>query len=475
MRDKRETACILCSLGCGFMIETCAGEAVNLEYNPHDPVGRGALCGKGNYALELLNHPDRMIEPRMRGRALTWNEALIRIVGEFAGFGQESSVGIVLAGDASLEDVVTAKLFADTCMNEGWCAVHFATPDHAVYRGINEAGVGNTMAGMDDIEKSAFTISVGDPFEVGPVIAGRMLAAKYAGRKNRLAVIADHANRTARFADVHLDGAVRRNLAGLLRVVAERSDTTSAALKELVINAFPLPKDQRIVELGNEFVSTPKAILVLETQDPLVARLAALVVRAAGSDKRLYNLGSYANAGGIVDVLGDTGSVDDVIRSVARGKLKVLIVLGADIVRGLPEKEAGIILEKLDMLIAGAPFENETTRMADIVLPTALWMESAGTFRGKMLNPVIDPPGGARSYGAIVRSLAEELGKPLPAVSTERVAIPEKDVGDLVNDLIKNIDKEALEPLFRSTVTGFADGSLTDTMSWVLSGERNAW
>ena len=46
-------------MGCGFIIETRFDEAVNLEYDSNDPVGKGALCSKGNYMIELLNHPSR--------------------------------------------------------------------------------------------------------------------------------------------------------------------------------------------------------------------------------------------------------------------------------------------------------------------------------------------------------------------------------------------------------------------------------
>ena len=62
-------------MGCGFIIETRFDEAVNLEYDSNDPVGKGALCAKGNYMLELLNHPMRFIEPRTEGRAIDWKDA----------------------------------------------------------------------------------------------------------------------------------------------------------------------------------------------------------------------------------------------------------------------------------------------------------------------------------------------------------------------------------------------------------------
>ncbi|UCF91793.1 MAG: formate dehydrogenase subunit alpha [Desulfobacterales bacterium] len=82
MKDKRliPTVCPYCGVGCGFYLVVHEGGATGLEYRTDHPVNNGRLCAKGNAALEVLHHPDRLAYPmkKIRGRweRITWSEAL---------------------------------------------------------------------------------------------------------------------------------------------------------------------------------------------------------------------------------------------------------------------------------------------------------------------------------------------------------------------------------------------------------------
>jgi len=475
MVKKQKNICLFCSIGCGFIIETLFDEAVNLEYDREDPAGRGCLCSKGNYILELLNHPSRLIEPQAKGKVLGWKDALARAARDLNKHAEKSSLGLILGGDASVEDVAIAKLFVEKCLKNKRLAVHFATGDDSVYRALAESSISNPPAKLDDIEKSGCTIAVGDPFEIGPVISGRVFEAKYAQRGNILAVVSKKPNRTSRFASVHLGGSERKTLAGLLRTVVDISGKSGPAWKEVVKKKYPATDDSAVSNLSNTFVNTPSAIMILETQDPVTAQLAALIVEAAGKDKRLYCMNTYGNVSDICDVIGGNGSVEDMIGAAGSGELKALIVLGADIIKGSSGDDVKSSLKKAEYLVAGAPFENETTGIADMILPTALWLETEGTFNGKKVSPVIEPPGGALSYGEIIRRLAEEMGHALPSVSVKPVLGRKEPTDELVTSLLKDIEKEAPEPFLRSSTIKYADGSLTDNMSWIKLQKRGAW
>jgi len=480
MAEQHKSMCLLCSIGCGCIVETHFDEAVNLEYDLDDPAGRGKLCSKGNYILELINHPMRLVDPRFEGKVIGWKDALKKIGSELSSHLEKSEVGLILGGDASTEDAVTARLFAEKCLGNGRLAIHFATDDDEVLRALAASSIPNPSASLDDIEKSGCTIAVGDPFEVGPVIAGRALNAKHVKRGNRLAVISNKPNRTSRFASLNLIEPVRKTLAQLLRAVVEKSDNDNTGFKQTIINTYPATDNPAVAKLAEQFVKTPSSVIILETQDPVAARLAAAVVAAGGNDKRLYVMNTYGNAAGICDVIGDTeqganGNVEDIINAAEQGELKALFVLGADIVKGVSGHDVGSALEKIDCLIAGAPFENGTTQKAGTVLPTTLWLEAEGTYNGKFMKPVIEPPGNALPYGEILRLLAEEMGSSLPPVSIETVLSRKELTEDAVRSLLKDIEADAPEPAFRSTVIKYADGSLTDNMSWIQMQERNPW
>src|SRR5512140_733237 len=75
------TLCRGCPAGCGVTARTREGRAIKLEGNPEDPIGRGALCARGQAELQTLYAPARLRGPMRRGQGgvlapTTWDEAL---------------------------------------------------------------------------------------------------------------------------------------------------------------------------------------------------------------------------------------------------------------------------------------------------------------------------------------------------------------------------------------------------------------
>ncbi|HEU4748661.1 MAG TPA: molybdopterin-dependent oxidoreductase [Gemmatimonadaceae bacterium] len=74
------TTCRECAAGCGVIAETRDGRTIKLEGNPEHPVNRGALCARGQSALQGLYNPDRYRGPMVRRNGtlarVTWEEAL---------------------------------------------------------------------------------------------------------------------------------------------------------------------------------------------------------------------------------------------------------------------------------------------------------------------------------------------------------------------------------------------------------------
>ena len=74
------TTCRECSAACGVIAETRDGRTIKLEGNPDHPVNRGALCARGQAALQGLYNPDRYRGPMVRRngqlQSIKWDEAL---------------------------------------------------------------------------------------------------------------------------------------------------------------------------------------------------------------------------------------------------------------------------------------------------------------------------------------------------------------------------------------------------------------
>ncbi len=78
------SVCGQCPAGCGVVVRVSEGRARKIEGNPLHPVNRGKLCARGQAALQALYHPERLALPMKlagaRGsgayKPVSWEEAL---------------------------------------------------------------------------------------------------------------------------------------------------------------------------------------------------------------------------------------------------------------------------------------------------------------------------------------------------------------------------------------------------------------
>jgi formate dehydrogenase major subunit len=108
--------------------------------------------------------------------------------------------------------------------------------------------------------------------------------------------------------------------------------------------------------------------------------------------------------------------IPEMFDAAIEGKLKAMYVFGEDIAQTDPDiAHVEQALENLEFLVCQEIFENETTRYADVVLPASAFLEKSGTFinaerRFQLVEPAIDPPGGARTDFDIIMTVSRMLG-----------------------------------------------------------------
>jgi formate dehydrogenase major subunit len=82
------TICPYCGAGCGLYVVAENGKAVGIEYMPELPLNEGALCPKGNAALEVLYHADRLRYPMEKTKGkwerISWDEAIDLVASNLA-------------------------------------------------------------------------------------------------------------------------------------------------------------------------------------------------------------------------------------------------------------------------------------------------------------------------------------------------------------------------------------------------------
>ena len=101
--DKTRTICPYCGVGCSVDVLTKDEKIVGIHPAMDGPANQGALCVKGQFAYDFVQHPDRLKTPLVRGEdgelhAATWEDALDRAADGFrkvnAEHGRHSIYGI---------------------------------------------------------------------------------------------------------------------------------------------------------------------------------------------------------------------------------------------------------------------------------------------------------------------------------------------------------------------------------------------
>jgi anaerobic selenocysteine-containing dehydrogenase len=118
----KPSVCPLCASGCGLTVRAMRADAdvvrdgragvvqilaaKKLEGNPDHPVNRGGLCARGQSAIQVTYHPDRVTQPLKRagergdGRydAISWDDAIAQVVAkldELAAAGNQRAVAFL--------------------------------------------------------------------------------------------------------------------------------------------------------------------------------------------------------------------------------------------------------------------------------------------------------------------------------------------------------------------------------------------
>ena len=115
------------------------------------------------------------------------------------------------------------------------------------------------------------------------------------------------------------------------------------------------------------------------------------------------------------------------IRAAGAGSLKAMFIMGQDLVATEPNQTEVIKnLNNLDFLVCQEIFLTETAKLADVVLPGAVWAEKDGTFacserRIQLIRKAVEPPGEAKADWEILCLLSAALGYPLQYASPAEI------------------------------------------------------
>ncbi|MEU0595011.1 molybdopterin oxidoreductase family protein [Streptomyces ardesiacus] len=238
------THCPYCALQCGMNLTPVGSGTVEVSERADFPVNRGALCGKGRTAAQVLAPGVRLTSPlvRSQGGALVpagWDEALDRIAGSLgrtrARYGADA-LGVFGGGGLTNEKAYALGKFARVVL--GTSQIDY----NGRFCMSSAAAAGTRAFGLDrglpfpleDVPRTGCVILVGsNPAETMPPSLRYFTELRENG--GTLIVVDPRRTRTAEQADLHLAPRPGTDLAlalGLLHLVVAEGRVDEAYVEE---------------------------------------------------------------------------------------------------------------------------------------------------------------------------------------------------------------------------------------------------
>ncbi len=184
----KPSVCTVCPAGCGLLVRVMEGDAEvvrngqlglmqmglakKLEGNPAHPINQGKLCPRGQAGLQVTYHPDRIRTPLMRSgargsgefKAISWDEAMKRLMAQLSSLHSGNSHGRLVFLTSSLrgQRKNIAVTFTGAFKNSQY--VEFAFFDERVVRTANAASFRHDAPPTVDLSQANYIISFGANF-----------------------------------------------------------------------------------------------------------------------------------------------------------------------------------------------------------------------------------------------------------------------------------------------------------------------
>ncbi|GAB4245612.1 MAG: molybdopterin-dependent oxidoreductase [Deltaproteobacteria bacterium] len=458
------SACGQCPAGCGIVVRVSEGRAKKIEGNPLHPVNRGRLCARGQAALQALYHPERLGKPMKRSGArgsgsytpVSWEEALSLLMGELKKTKAESPASLLMLtepmrGHAGL----VAGRFMKTFGSPHRVAWEPFGPDAML--AANDAVYGVRDLPEHDLANARYLLSFsGDFLETGisPVHYAREYGRMRGERetiRGKFLHFGPRLSLTAASADLFVpcspgtEGFVALGIAHVM--VRDRLTPAAASASRLEEGLSPYSPEaverktgvhaRDIAAAAEEFARNQPGIAIAGTAAAtgpdgkfhcaavaLLNVLAGNVGNTGGVSfpNRAQAFSKYGSESALLVPAPGSGyaSVREAIGRMRSGAFRVAILSGATnpaftLPPGLKFSEA---VARVPFVVAFASFLDETSSLADLVLPIPTPLEAWGddvapvghTGAVTLRQPVVRPFHDTRSMPDVLIAAAKEMG-----------------------------------------------------------------
>ena len=467
--------CTLCAAGCGLTVRVMDADqeivrdgvtglkriyaAKKLEGNPLHPVNRGGLCARGQAAIQVTYHPDRITQPLRRTgergdgkyEAISWDDAIAQLVAkldELDGAGSQQALALLARPGRSHRADLIRRFLA------GYGApapiVHELFSDD-VLRRANAISFGREQLPTFDLANARYVLSFGADF-LGTWNSPVAQAAAYGemrqgrpGIRGAFAQVEARMSQTGANADewvpatpgsegvlafavarVLVDGGLRpASRMGAAAAMFERWKASPEAAPESVEQATGV-STARIERLAKQFAEQTPSVAIVGGA-PLAQSNGLFTAIAVNALNSLN--GSIDTPGGIYFtpqpgvVSGFSRTPDRAVADLVTTPPQLLLIDGANPVHVAPPSvKLRDALVKVPFIVSFGQFLDETSGLADLILPDHSFLEQwsdaiaeSGSLTAAMAvaPPVMLPLYDTRATTDLLLDVGRRLRKPV--------------------------------------------------------------
>ncbi|HXG93691.1 MAG TPA: molybdopterin-dependent oxidoreductase [Blastocatellia bacterium] len=455
----KASVCAICSAGCGIVVRTRERKANKIEGNPLHPVNRGALCARGQAGLQVLYNPDRIRSPLKRTgergsgqfAEISWDEAIRTLaekLREIKAQGRAASVAFLIGNRASASRLAAEHLLSAY----GSDALYTASGSGDLAASSYAMSYQSAGPPFFDIANATYLLSFGARFLetwLSPVMYSlaygefRRASGKARGK---FIHVEPRMSLTAANADEWLPA--RPGSEELVAMAISQVIVREGLIKDAPVLASAASLDSYAPEKTAEQTDIPAEKIIRIAREFAAAERPLAIGGGAESMQAINHLntmvGNLNKPGGVflhektflnpVETLRpDTTPAPKMLNEAAleNGHVSALLIHEAN-----PVYTAARLTDKIKaipFIASFSSFMDETTQLADLILPDNSYLESwdlrvAPGLKDEavftLMQPVVKPEFDTRQTADVLIALSRELGdaaRPIPFESSEQI------------------------------------------------------
>jgi len=388
--ERINSVCLLCGNGCDIIVSTKDGSVQKISAGAPKGSAERYICAYGRFGFDCIEAETRLTSPMKRVNSelkeTTWEDALSIVAGKLKKAGK--GAGFISIAGLENEDALTLKKLAKDVVK----TKNFDTT-MSLYAESDSLKNSQTA----DINKADLIVLVG----LNPSQWERILPALDASVRRRvdrgakLVVINSSDTKIGEAATINIIGNETSILKSIAKALIGKGLKADKKLESSVKDA----ELSETIEKAATFIAEAKEPVLLSS--PSLFDASANIALMKG---KIIAVGLESNARGVA-LMGLTTEGKTYKEMVSDG-MKVLYAVGEVPLNKRPDT---------DFLIVQNSHLTELAKQADVVLPSATFLESAGTMidymgRLKYLPKVIEPQGESKSHRDIFIHLAKIMG-----------------------------------------------------------------